>query len=355
MRRSGRTGGLALVVVWAGLVAACIGGPLDSGSPAPSASTGSAAQSCRIGVAWIDEGPGARVMGSGFTPDTTVVLTIVDPSGTTTFTEPDRPALRTDIRGAFVFPITAERRNIGTGRFEAAAGGCTARTTVQVTASMFTPDCPLGEPATSGSPASAAYETLVLTDEPAHYWRFEEASGPTAHAAAGEPGTYRGGPGFATPGIIEGSRAVTLDGSDDWIDIPDLALASDFTIEAWVYLCGGPIDNSDAVVGQGGEGPDVNFYEERLRLWDGEMDPAVADPQVEAGRWVQVAVTRHDGALTLYLDAEPVGTGRHEPAFPVAAIGWGNAGLLMGGIDEVAIYDHALTRDRLSAHLAATR
>jgi hypothetical protein len=36
----------------------------------------------------------------------------------------------------------------------------------------------------------------------------------------------------------------------------------------------------------------------------------------------------------------------------VAAVGWGESGLLRGMLDEVVIYDHALSPERVAAHAA---
>ena len=63
-------------------------------------------------------------------------------------------------------------------------------------------------------------------------------------------------------------KAIELDGSNDWVNIPDLSMADDFTIESWVKLAPG-IDNNDALFGQEGQGLDVNFYQAKARLYAG--------------------------------------------------------------------------------------
>jgi hypothetical protein len=70
-------------------------------------------------------------------------------------------------------------------------------------------------------------------------------------------------------------------------------------------------------------------------------------------RWVHVAITREGGRLDGYMDGRQVGTGMYLEPFPVSAVGWGNAGLLRGLMDEVAIYDHSLSPERIAAHAAA--
>ena len=300
-------------------------------------------------------GPGSSIHGSGFLPDTPVVLNVTDKSGTVTLDDSQMPALRTDGGGLLTVRLTAEPDDVGIVSFQATAGDCSADASTEVTAAMFGAVCPAaGDAEATASPQAAAYAEAILADRPIGYWRFEETSGSIAAAAAGDAGTYRGGPALSIPGVVDGSRAVSLDGVDDWIELEDLELAKDFTVEAWVFLCGTSIGNADAVVGVAGNGPDINFFEEQLRLYDGDgNDPAIAPSTVEAGRWMHIAASRKGGELTLYVDGLPVAQGQYAEPFPISAIGWGNAGNLEGLIDEVAIYDRTVPADHLAARVEA--
>ena len=141
--------------------------------------------------------------------------------------------------------------------------------------------------------------------------------------------------------------AVSLDGIDDWIDIPDHAFAGDFTIEAWVLLDPG-IDNQDGLVGQEGSGQDINFYGGRARLF-APGDVLVANTQTPANTWTHIAITRSGSALTLYLNGAADATGTWTGVFSPKAIGRGNAGFLQGKMDEIRLWNVARSSGEIAA------
>ncbi len=103
-------------------------------------------------------------------------------------------------------------------------------------------------------------------------------------------------------------RSIRFPGKPNAVIPADLALAGPFTIESWVKFEPG-IDNRDGLIGTRGGGPDINFYDGRLRMWSGAGDLVVAGQPVEAGKWTHCAVTRDaEGKVALYLDGEPAGT-----------------------------------------------
>ena len=61
-------------------------------------------------------------------------------------------------------------------------------------------------------------------------------------------------------------KGIELDGINDWINIPDLTLRNDFTIEGWFKLAPG-FDYRDPLFGQEGSGPDIHFSAGRVRLY----------------------------------------------------------------------------------------
>ena len=91
-------------------------------------------------------------------------------------------------------------------------------------------------------------------------------------------------------------------------------------------LCGEAIDEVDVLISGGEAGPNVNFFLETLRLWDGANDAAVAR---STGAVRRVAARGdHPGghAVTLVQAGMLVGSGLYAPALPLVAIGGGNAG-----------------------------
>jgi hypothetical protein len=289
-------------------------------------------------------------MGSGFEPDEPATLTLDDGDSSETFTQTTNPALRTDIRGVVLFAIGVERENIGMNRYELSAAGCTASTSLEIVATMFPPACPAGEPVASGGANAEAYAALVVADGPVGYWRFEEDAGPLAVATVGTAGAIQGEGVFGQAGAIEGSRALGLDGDGDMVDIVDVALPADFTIEGWISFCENDITNEDALVGPV---PNVNFHEAKPRLWSGEKDVVFAEAALDQDRWYHVAVTRAGSEVTLYVDGAAVHSDPFVDPVSIGALGYGDAGWTSGQLDEIAIYDHALTPEQLAAHVAA--
>ncbi|MEM7264004.1 MAG: carbohydrate-binding protein, partial [Planctomycetota bacterium] len=106
------------------------------------------------------------------------------------------------------------------------------------------------------------------------YWAFRNEPGSTVTdlSGNGNHATLAGGAARSTEGARDDS--VFLDGNGAWVDIPDLAFPDDFTISAWVKLSEG-IDQNDSIVGQIGNGQDMNFYAGQLRLY-GPGDQVVA-------------------------------------------------------------------------------
>jgi len=100
---------------------------------------------------------------------------------------------------------------------------------------------------------------------------------------------------------------IRLPGKKDAVVATGLKLDGPFTLETWIKLDEG-IDNRDGLLGKRGGGPCLNFWDAKLRLWDGSRDVAVADRRVEAGKWAHCAVTRDvAGKITMFIDGEPAG------------------------------------------------
>jgi putative membrane-bound dehydrogenase-like protein len=108
---------------------------------------------------------------------------------------------------------------------------------------------------------------------------------------------------------VEGlmSPVIRLPGKNNVGVATGLKLEGPFTIETWIKPDEG-IDNRDGLLGKRGGGPCLNFWDARLRLWDGSHDVVVATRPVEAGKWAHCAVTRDAaGKVALFLDGEPAG------------------------------------------------
>jgi putative membrane-bound dehydrogenase-like protein len=137
---------------------------------------------------------------------------------------------------------------------------------------------------------------------------------------------------------------IRLPGKPEAVVATALTLEGPFTVETWIRLEEG-IDNRDGLLGTRDGGPDINFYDGKLRLWSGSRDVVVADRAVKAGSWTHCAVTR-DGAgkVALYLDGEPAGISPGEFDAPLASVQVGRV-TKPGGTDarllEFRIWDVA--------------
>ncbi len=224
-----------------------------------------------------------------------------------------------------------------------------------------------------------SYIDTVLADGPIHYWRFEETS--TTQPAL-DQGTIGGNDGIYTGGItlnqpsasVNLGKAALFDGaSGTFVDAGLFHPGDSVTVEAWVNL--DPAANKDfhsAVsrwdgsyeldVNQG-TGDQANFVARNATNAFGLS--ASADP-LTRGAWHHL-VGVFDGAtgtLTTYLDGA-AGTsvalgGVLQNAGPTPdrlLIGATRTGIdpssynWTGLIDEVAIYDHALTPAEIQAHI----
>ena len=143
-------------------------------------------------------------------------------------------------------------------------------------------------------------------------------------------------------------RGIELDGINDWVNIPDLALADDFTVEGWVKLAAG-IDNKDALFGQEGGGSDINFYQGKVHLYN-DGDKVIAKTALLADTWAHIAITRSNDNLTLYINGVEDATGIWNGTLSLKAIGRGNRGFLKGMIDEIRVWNIARTATEIFTH-----
>ena len=339
----------ALVVVIALVAGVALSGALPSRIPTPSASP--TPQPCSLEIA-ASGSNGTVFIGRGFAPDTDVVLDVIRADGSQVTIRPtDLPGLHTDDRGRFGVTLYGSAPDVGTDVITATAG-CVANVSSTTTASQLPLSCPTQDPDSMTFRDGPAYRAAVAADHPVHWWHLDEGeSGPFADSVADVLGDRVGNvvpiPGSGT------THAALFDGAGSFVRVPEVRL-NDFTIEAWVYLCG-LISNEDAIVGHGRGTPNVNFFEQHLRLFVGDAgDVVVAATAARAGTWEHWAVERDSAGTRIYRNGvlEASGAAWTDPMI-VDEIGRGDVGVLHGLLDEVAFYDVALTADQLAMHVAA--
>ncbi len=232
----------------------------------------------------------------------------------------------------------------------------------------------------AGTNGAGHYQTTVLNDSPAGYWRLGENNGvatpPSLAANLGSTGTsadglYSGGVTLQAAGALgNADRAANF--SSGTVSVPyDAALNPDgaFTVECWVFKQSGsgyPLGVLSSVYYTGGsERNGWLFYDAgtdwEFRLGDDSGYVATAKGgDATAGGWLHLAGV-YDGAnAILYTNGvAAASTALSRPYSPNP--GWNTeiggttafGRYFSGTIDEVAIYPRALTAAELLAHSQA--
>jgi putative heme-binding domain-containing protein len=147
--------------------------------------------------------------------------------------------------------------------------------------------------------------------------------------------------------------AIRFPGKQDAVLEGGLALHGPFTVETWVKFEQG-IDNRDGLLGTRGGGADINFYDGRLRLYNGAGDVVIAEHPLEAGKWTHCAVTRDDGGkVALYLDGELAGVSPGTFAAPMRSLDIGRAnqpGGTAGSFLEYRVWSVARSQPEILAN-----
>lgn len=228
------------------------------------------------------------------------------------------------------------------------------------------------------SPPASAYRAAVLADGPIAYYRFEETAG---NEAANEVAQDGGIPSatmlnvtLGRAGAIltdPGARAVELTGTGRvTVDDPRFTFSgmAPFTLEAWVQPSS--LDNTPRrlfshEIGSPPQGYLVAFYvnlaEFRRATDAGYVQATLYDASIAPARWTYVVATYDGRAQRLYFDAKLVALsagptnalGAVDTPLATGAIGSTGASTLVGLLDEVAVYDKALTTAQIEAHFAA--
>ncbi len=231
------------------------------------------------------------------------------------------------------------------------------------------PDAP-----SDGSPSGAdagAYANAVLADGPIAYWRLGDSTKPTAKDATGRhDSVYERAAMLGVPGALAGDpdTAISTDGTTPVLTLlsSDFAFSGNapFSLELW--LSPATIDNGfrfvfmrEELSPRNGYGVYVHSDEgiafERVR--DGLFN--VTNGPIPANVWSHVAFA-YDGAMGFtYIDGAEI----QRAKFPVAlsassvalTVGFGGGVGFIGALDEIAIYDKALSAERVLAHVRAGR
>src|SRR6478752_3699760 len=222
--------------------------------------------------------------------------------------------------------------------------------------------------AASCAPGRSAYSGVVSgTPGLVGYWRLGEPSGTVAcdSTPANDDGAYMGGATLGAPGALAGDpdTALTLDSSTDQVSIPaagSLNVGDTFTVEAWVKRADSKTGLTEVIASKQ-TGAWVLMFDENDRLTlrhssIGNIASATA-PTTDTN-WHYVVASKNGPSVHLYIDGTDVTgpvsnqtlTDNTQPLLIGQSLG---AGFLKGSVDEVALYDTALTPTQITTHYNA--
>ena len=208
---------------------------------------------------------------------------------------------------------------------------------------------------------------MVLADSPVSFWRLGEAGGTTAaDTAGGDPGTYAGGVTLGSSGALAGETdtAVTLDGTNDYVGVPDssrLDVGDVFSLELWAKRA--RTNGEEYLVFKGGGQFAVYFAAgtNRLTFDNDDVVAARANAATTDTAWHHWVVTHDASGTRIYRDGVDVTSVGAAVTFtsssaPLRLGAYGNlpSGSFFGGsLDEVALYSKVLSPAQVAAHYAA--
>ena len=209
-----------------------------------------------------------------------------------------------------------------------------------------------------GVSSGCAYVDEVLADSPVAYWRLGDDGAAAIDSVGDHDGTHIGT--MRAQGLIACDDGAMLFGSDAAISLGDIFPFDErqaFTVEAWVDWRG----NASRIVAR----------DNGVAGWRLSITPT---PQAEFGRYqgamgdgdhhnitmgVHHLVGVYTGdAVCIFVDGAADSDGCDPSDFGLPLVMTPlmiSPGIFEGVIDEVAIYDHPLTPERINAHYKAGR
>jgi hypothetical protein len=226
-------------------------------------------------------------------------------------------------------------------------------------------------PADAPPDAPATYVQAVLADQPVGYFRLGEPEGVNVvnTITDGAIGTFIGTVTHGVPGALtsetDAATSFGANGAADIGDNYDFAGLAPFTLEAWVNPTA--LDTAFHSIITKWQQPPVNFGYELYYQNDKvtfSREPVVVASEVcashglVAGVYTHIVVTFDGASIRLYFNGAQVNvtgstTVLDDNAQPFQIAAGNNRAFFDGTIDEVAVYDTALSAERINAHYVA--
>jgi MSHA biogenesis protein MshQ len=211
----------------------------------------------------------------------------------------------------------------------------------------------------------------VKASHPLAFFRFESPSGASVVGTT----TYKATGGVSTetgaPIGVDGNRALLFDGTDGYVDTTlQGGITTKASMMAWVDLAVAPsgVGHIDYVAGesQSGNDLDVQFESDnRLHFYTAAGSNLSFSPDATTlvNKWHMIVVTLDigTGARAIYWDGKVVatdnggGNANKTTEFSVGESKVFTGRYFDGGIDEVALWNRALSASEVAAIYASTR
>jgi len=199
------------------------------------------------------------------------------------------------------------------------------------------------------------------------WWTLDEGSGITVldQSGYGNHGMLKSDPQWV---IGYDGDALMFDGVDDFVEVPHdeiLTVDNEVTVMAWINTerhTGPPGQDYQGIVAKGNSTRSYSLYTQSAGTLhfsttsEGAYVGSSSSTQVPLNEWVHVAAVVVDGGHVYYINGEPAGTGGGGITLPGTAdtdpvvIGRTQEGAtrsFLGLIDDVRIYNRALTQDEI--------
>jgi glycerophosphoryl diester phosphodiesterase len=254
--------------------------------------------------------------------------------------------------------------------------------------------CTLGQPPAIGS--VGGYADAVLADQPVGYWRFEDPAGSAratnsadgGHSIAGVYHDVSLGSPSATSAL--GTAATFLGaGASSYVDLGSsdtLMIRGDLTIEWWQYMADGDTEDHAIIcwARPGESSADNVLYEMVVRYTEEQKEKKTPRPQFALGheygagtnarlkspdvvhpnRWYHVVAVRdaESRSVQYYINGLPAGDpisyaesddnaqGGEAGGAAIGRLGQFDSRYFKGLLDEVAVYNHTLSAERILEH-----
>ncbi|MFH1726041.1 MAG: LamG-like jellyroll fold domain-containing protein [Elusimicrobiota bacterium] len=194
------------------------------------------------------------------------------------------------------------------------------------------------------------------------YWTFDDSLDPGNDDFGANDGTLLNGPVW-TSGRVGG--ALGFDGVDDYVYVPDSDDwdfgAGDFAVEFWTRLRSLSGWRIFMDIGGHDVGIRINYFGNNLEVYvahgSGQNFNFPWSPSLNT--WYHLAVIRNGNAFEAYVDGSQIGSTQDVTGKDITGltrgVGIGEAvkstAHLNGDLDEVAIYNRALTPEEISQHV----